>query len=76
MSAACPPTPSPEQPSDGHLRARERGDDQKRQGDAQWRDLNIRGLSLNMAPEQQQAEPNGEPLLSPHVPDGAETMSE
>ena len=29
----CPPTPSPEQPSDGHLRARERGDDQKRHDD-------------------------------------------
>ena len=40
------------------------------------KDLNIRVLSLNMAPDQQQTESDGEPLLSPHVPDGAERMSE
>ena len=27
MFAPCPPTPSPEQPTDGQLMARERGDD-------------------------------------------------
>ena len=31
MSAACPQTPSPEKPSDGHLMARESGDDQEGQ---------------------------------------------
>ena len=39
-------------------------------------DLNIRGLSHDMAPEQQQTELDGEPFQSPHVPDGAERMSE
>ena len=45
MSAARSPTPSPEQPSDGHLRARER----KTWWHTVEKDLNIRGLSLDMA---------------------------
>ena len=34
------------------------------------------GLSLDMAPVQQQTEPDGEPMLSPYMPDGAERMSD
>ena len=43
MSTACPPTPSPEQPSDGHLRAIESGDGKKRHGGAPWRMTSILG---------------------------------
>ena len=77
MSAACPPNPSPEQSSGGHLRARGRGEDKKKQVGAPWRKTSISGdRVLTWPPEQQQTEPDGEPLLSPHVPDGAERMSE
>ena len=34
------------------------------------------GLSFDMAPGQLQTEPDGELLLSPHVPNGAERMKE
>ena len=34
------------------------------------------GTVLTCLPEQQQTEPDEEPLLPPHVPDGAERMSE
>ena len=40
------------------------------------KDLNIRGVSLDMAPGQQQTKSDGEPLLSPHMPDGAKRISE
>ena len=42
---------------------------------AREKDNNIRRLCLDMIPEQQHTEPNGEPLLSPHVPDGEERVS-
>ena len=76
MSTAFHPTPSPEQLTDGHFRATKMGRSRETWRRTVEKDPNIMGIRLDMASEQLQTEPDGEPLLSPHVPDGAEGLSE